>query len=41
MSGLAEAFVNVPVVHRDEVHVAENETVVVVLLQSLDIANVE
>lgn len=39
--GLAEAPVGVTVVHGDQVHVAEDEAVVVVLLQRLHVAHVE
>ena len=40
MSGLAEAFVGVAVIHGDDVHVTEHKAVVVILLQGLSIANV-
>lgn len=41
VSGLAEALVGVAVVHGDQVDVAEDEAVVVVLLQSLSEADVQ
>ena len=41
MSRLTEALVDVAVVHRDRVHVAEDEALVVVLLQSLHVADVQ
>lgn len=41
MSGLAEAAVGVAVVHGDQVHIAEDEAVVVVLLQGLHVADVQ
>lgn len=41
VSRLTETLVGVPVVHGDQVHVAEDETLVVVLLQSLCVAHVQ
>lgn len=41
VSGLAVALVGVAVVHGDQVDIAEDETVVVVLLQSLVEAHVQ
>lgn len=38
---MAEAAVGVTVVHRNQVHVTEDEAVVVVLLQGLHVADVE
>lgn len=40
VSGLAEAFVGVAVIHGDDVHVTEHKAVVVILFQGLSIANV-
>lgn len=41
MPRLAEALVGVAVVHGDEVDIAEDEAVVIVLLQGLRVANVQ
>lgn len=41
VSGLAEAPVGVAVVHGDQVDVAEDEAVVVILLQGLHVADVQ
>ena len=41
MPGLAEALVGVTIVHGDKVHVTEDETAVVILLQGLRVAYVE
>lgn len=41
MARLAEALVGVAVVHGDEVHVAEDKAVIVVLLQGLCVAHVQ
>ena len=40
VAGLAVALVGVAVVHGDQVHVAEDEAVVVVLLERLHVAHV-
>ena len=41
VSRLAEALVDVAIVHGDQVHVAEDKAVVVVLLQRLHVAHVQ
>lgn len=41
MARLTEALVGVAVVHGDEVHVAEDEAFVVVLLQCFHVADVQ
>lgn len=41
MPGLIIALVDVAVIHWDEVYITEDETIVVILLQSLSITNVE
>lgn len=41
MPGLTIALVEVAVIHWNEVHVTEDKTIVVILLQSLRVTNVE
>lgn len=41
MPGLIIALVDVAVIHWNKVHVAEDKTIVVILLQSLSVTNVE
>lgn len=41
MPGLIIALVEVAVIHWNEVHVTEDKTIVVILLQSLRVTNVE
>lgn len=41
MPGLIIALVEVAVIHWNEVHVAEDKTIIVILLQSLSVTNVE